>query len=169
MSHRSPGAVGGMLTNDSVFCELICDGFHVDPLVLKVAFRSKGPDKILLITDAMSGAAMPDGNYNLGGRTVIVNNGSAKMDDGTLAGSVLTMNESYWNIIKFTGASSVEAARMSSLNASTRLGLTDQIGTIGPGRQADLAILDQTTRTTLAVMISGRLVYSAWPIRQQKS
>jgi N-acetylglucosamine-6-phosphate deacetylase len=159
MTHRAPGVAGALLADDRVYCELICDGFHVDPLVVKISVRTKGSDKILLITDAMSGASMPDGNYELGGEKVIVSGGAAKLVDGTLAGSVLTMNNAFHNVVQFAGVSSVEASRMSSLNAAGRIGLSNEIGTIELGKQADFAVIDTSTGQVQATIRQGKVIY----------
>jgi N-acetylglucosamine-6-phosphate deacetylase len=161
LGHRAPGAVGALLTEDRVTCELICDGFHVAPMTVKLAVRAKGAAKIVLITDAMSGAAMVDGTYKLGGSPVIVRNGTAKFADGTLAGSILTMNTAFANIRKFSGATVAEAATMSSSNAARLLGLDDEMGAIEPGKSADLAVLDRNTGDVLATIQSGKFVYQS--------
>jgi N-acetylglucosamine-6-phosphate deacetylase len=159
LSHRKPGAVGALLTDDRTHCELICDGLHIDPAVVKLAMRAKGTSRIHLITDAMSGASMPDGEYQLGGQPVLVRGGAARLTDGTLAGSVLTMNRALINAINFTEASIHEASHMSSLNAAFLCGADREMGTIEPGKRADIVIIDPLSGEVQATFKAGRLAY----------
>jgi len=159
LTHRQPGTVGALLSDDRAFCELICDGFHVDPAVVKLAVRAKGISGIVLITDAMSGTAMADGDYQLGGTKVIVKSGTAKFDDGTLAGSVLTMNKAFKNVIDFAGVTPSEASIMSASNAAYLIGLANRIGSLEVGKAADIAIVDQASGSICATIGSGRLLY----------
>jgi N-acetylglucosamine-6-phosphate deacetylase len=161
LGHRSPGVVGALLADDRVYCEIICDGFHVDPIAVKIAVRAKTTERILLITDAMAGTTMPDGNYELGAKKVIVSNGTAKFADGTLAGSVLTMNEAFCNVMKFTSVSAADASRMASENASHRIGLAKHSGTVEVGKKADLAVMDISNGNVIATIVNGRFVYKA--------
>ena len=153
MTHRSPGAVGALLADDRTYCELICDGFHVDKVVVKVAVQAKGVDRIVLITDAMSGTAMPDGDYQLGGTKVIVDRGTARFVDGTLAGSVLTMNGAFNNVQNFAGLSIEDAVKVSSLNAANLIGLGSEIGSIEQGKKGDITILDQAAGSQRARLL----------------
>src|SRR5271167_3795429 len=104
LDHREPGILGVVLTTDPLFAELICDGIHNTPEMVKIWWRSKGPERAILITDAMTAAGMPDGEYQLGGFAVQVANGRATAA-GVLAGSVLTLDRALTNFVEFTGAS----------------------------------------------------------------
>jgi len=155
---REPGAVGAALTSPEIVCEVIADGVHLHPLVVKLVVRAKGTGGVVLITDAIEGAAMPDGVYSLGGQAVSVENGTASFADGTLAGSVLTMSRAFVNVRAFAGVSAVEAARMASSNAAHRLGRAD-IGKIAPGKAADLVVLNPQTGAVEATWVGGRIVF----------
>jgi N-acetylglucosamine-6-phosphate deacetylase len=155
LGHRAPGAVGALLASDSALVELIVDGIHLHPAVVRIAVETKGSENVVLITDAISGAAMPDGDYALGGAVVRVKSGSARFDDGTLAGSVLTMNRAFMNVQDFAGVSPVLAARMAAGNAARNFGLSDETGRIEAGLRADLAIVHPDTGVVAATMRNG--------------
>ena len=103
--HRDPGLVGEVLGNDRLFAEIICDGLHVDPSVVRIFWKCKGSERAMLITDAMAGAGMPDGPYRLGEMEVRVKNGRCVIGEDTLAGSTLTLDRALLNFLRFTGAS----------------------------------------------------------------
>jgi len=160
LHHREPGVVGAALTHTEIVCEVIADGVHLDPLVVRLIVAAKGPLGVVLITDAIEGAAMPAGDYTLGGQTVHVQNGTAAFSDGTLAGSVLTMNAAFTNLRRFAPAVSLpHAAWLSSGNALRQLGLGDKLGAIAPGMTADLVILHPETGVVEATLIGGRVAY----------
>ncbi len=102
LDHREPGILGIVLTTDELFAELICDGVHTAPEMVKLWWRAKGPERAILVTDAMSATGMPDGEYQLGGMSVQVAHGRATAG-GVLAGSVLTLDKALTNFVKFTG------------------------------------------------------------------
>ena len=159
LHHREPGAVGAALARPEIVCEIIADGIHLDPLIVRLIVAAKGPSGAVLITDAIEGAAMPDGAYTLGGQSVFVQNGTAAFADGTLAGSVLTMNRAFSNLLHFAEVSLPEAALLSSGNALRQMGLSDQFGAIAPGKAADLVILHPETGEVEASLVGGRVVY----------
>ncbi|MDH4180048.1 MAG: N-acetylglucosamine-6-phosphate deacetylase, partial [Armatimonadota bacterium] len=101
--HRKPGTVSGVLLLDEIYAELIADGIHLHPAIVDMIVRLKGPGKALLITDAISGAGMPEGDYELGGQKIVVKEGAVRLEDGTLAGSALTMDQAVRNVRRFTG------------------------------------------------------------------
>ncbi|MBQ6400436.1 MAG: N-acetylglucosamine-6-phosphate deacetylase [Clostridia bacterium] len=103
LHHREPGVPGAALTDDRFFCELICDGIHLHPDIIRLAVRAAGAGRVLAVTDAMEAAGMPEGIYQLGGQEVVVRGGEARLRDGTLAGSVLTMKEALGNLIRRFG------------------------------------------------------------------
>lgn len=142
LNHREPGVTGyGMLT-DGVNVEMICDGIHIRPKMVYMAYKIKGSDGVELVTDSMRAKGMPEGKSELGGQTVYVKDSTARLEDGTIAGSVLTYIKAFQNIIKFTGASIEEAVKMSSGNQAKEFGLT-QKGAIKTGKDADFVVLDR--------------------------
>lgn len=159
LHHRQPGAVGAALARPEIVCEVIADGVHLHPLIVRLVVVAKGPEGVVLITDAISGAAMPDDEYELGGQTVFVQGGRAAFADGTLAGSVLTMNRAFMNVRRFAGITLPEAALLSSGNALRQLGLTNKMGAIAPGMGADLAIIHPETGEVAWTVIGGEVAY----------
>jgi len=158
LHHRQPGAVGVALARPEIVCELIADGVHLHLLIVRLVVAAKGPEGVVLITDAIEGTAMPDGEYELGGQTVLVQDGTAAFADGTLAGSILTMNRAFTNVRR-AGVTLPEAARMSSGNALRQLGQSDTRGTIAPGMAADLAVVHPETGEVAWTLIGGRVAY----------
>jgi N-acetylglucosamine-6-phosphate deacetylase len=143
LRHRDPGILGASLDLDAVTCELICDGLHVDPVAVRLAVRLKGPDRLMLVTDAMEAAGLPDGPYRLGARDVTVTGGRVTLPgQSTIAASTLTMDRALANVVAFCGVSVPDAARMASTTGAQLLGITDRKGVIAPGRDADLVVLD---------------------------
>jgi N-acetylglucosamine-6-phosphate deacetylase len=143
LDHREPGILGTVLTNDDLYSELICDGIHTEPEIVRLWWRAKGPERAILVTDAMAAAGMPDGEYQLGGFPVQVKEGRATAR-GVLAGSVLTLDRALVNFIKFTGASIEQALRLLSSNPAAMTGLAHRAGTLGPGKSANLVAVDPT-------------------------
>jgi N-acetylglucosamine-6-phosphate deacetylase len=141
LDHREPGILGTALTNDALFAELICDGIHVAPEMVKLWWRAKGPERAILVTDALSAAGMPDGEYHLGDFAVQVANGRATAN-GVLAGSVLTLDRALTNFMEFTGAPLEQALRLLTVNPASMTGLGDLVGSVALGRPASLVALD---------------------------
>jgi N-acetylglucosamine-6-phosphate deacetylase len=141
LDHREPGILGVVLTTDSLFSELICDGIHTTPEIVKLWWRAKGPERAILVTDAMSAAGMPDGEYHLGGFAVQVANGRA-MARGVLAGSVLTLDRALANFTQFTGAPLDQALRLLTVNPAAMTGFSDHTGSIKAGQPANLVAVD---------------------------
>jgi len=139
--HREPGVTGHALLEDNIYCELIADGFHVCPDMIKLAYELKGPDKIELVTDSMRAKGMPEGVSELGGQKVIVKDKQARLESGNLAGSVLQYKDAFVNIMKFTGCSLEDAIKMTSLNQAKEFGLT-QKGVLAVGKDADFNVFD---------------------------
>ncbi len=137
LDHREPGILGAVLTDDSLFAELICDGIHSAPEMTKLWWRAKGPNRAILVTDAMSAAGMPDGEYRLGGLTVQVAGGRA-MSDGVLAGSVLTLDRALANFLAFTGATLEQGLRLLTGNPAALTGFESEAGSLAPGSPANL-------------------------------
>ena len=151
--HRKPGPVPTFLTHPNAMAELIADGHHVHPDVIKMAVAAAGPDHIMAITDAMAGMGQGDGDYVLGGHPVKVADGKAILLDGTLAGSILGMSDAASNIAAWTGCDLVSLAKMTSTNAADRIGRTD-IGRIAVGAKADFVRM-QGVAAHKATIIGG--------------
>ncbi|HIQ22750.1 MAG TPA: N-acetylglucosamine-6-phosphate deacetylase [Planctomycetes bacterium] len=156
--HRAPGAVGAALDSDA-YVELICDGIHIHPAVVRLIAKVKGFDRICLVTDAISAAGLPDGEYSLGDLPVFVREGVARLSDGTLAGSTLTMDRAVRNFMDYTGCSLPEAVRCASLNPARLLGIDDRKGSLEVGKDADLVIFDQDL-TVHYTILGGEVVYA---------
>lgn len=161
--HRSPGAVGAILDSGGATAELIADGVHVHPGAMRLLYRCVGPDRIVLITDAMAGAGMPDGLYELVDAPVLVKDGAAtRPEDGRLAGSVATLNRCVGNMVRMAGAPFAQAVRMASLNPARLLGCEDRLGSLRPGRDANFVLVDANLRVYRAV-VRGKVVYEGIP------
>ncbi|MBE3596904.1 MAG: N-acetylglucosamine-6-phosphate deacetylase [Hydrogenibacillus sp.] len=159
LHHREPGMLGAALVDDRLTVELIADGVHVHPALYRLVHRAKGRDRLLLITDAMRAKRMPDGCYELGGQPVTVRCGRATLADGTLAGSVLTMNEGLKRLVQ-AGIPLVDAVRFASTNPARALGLDGHLGALLPGYRADVVLLAPDFQV-LAVFRRGRPAYAA--------
>jgi N-acetylglucosamine-6-phosphate deacetylase len=142
LDHREPGILGTVLTDDSLFAELICDGIHSAPEMTKLWWRAKGPERAILVTDAMSATGMPDGEYRLGEFTVQVANGRA-MSEGVLAGSVLTLDRALANFLAFTGATLDQGLRLLTGNPASLTGFESEAGSLAPGSAANLVAVSQ--------------------------
>jgi N-acetylglucosamine-6-phosphate deacetylase len=151
--HRKAGPVPTFLTHPNAMAELIADGHHVHPDVIKMAVAAAGSDHIMAITDAMAGMGQGDGDYVLGGHPVKVAGGKALLLDGTLAGSILGMSDAASNIAAWTGCDLVSLAKMTSTNAADRIGRTD-IGRIAVGAKADFVRMQGGTAHN-ATIIGG--------------
>ncbi|RGA02708.1 N-acetylglucosamine-6-phosphate deacetylase [Microbispora triticiradicis] len=144
LGHRAPGPVAALLQDERVTVELINDGVHVHPAMLRLAMDAAGADRTALITDAMAAAGMGDGRYPLGPMTVDVKDGVARLaEGGAIAGSTLTMDVAFRRTVREVGRSLVDAARMASLTPARVLGLDGETGSITVGRYADLVVLDE--------------------------
>jgi N-acetylglucosamine-6-phosphate deacetylase len=140
IDHREPGLAAYVLDKRPLFAEIICDGVHVDPMMVRLFFKSKDKDRIILVTDGMSATGMPDGTYMLGDMVVEVRDGRCT-SDGTLAGSVLTLDRGVQNLMEFAGASLKTAVDAASRNPSHLMGIDDDWGTLEVGRAANLTVL----------------------------
>lgn len=141
MHHREPGLPGAAFAHPRVVCGLIADGLHVHPEMVALAFRMIGPDRVCLVTDAISAAVMGDGEYRLATRTVYLDGGVPRLGSGAIAGSTLTMGEAFRNVLAFTGCTLPEAARMASTTPARLVGEGRRKGRLTPGYDADVAVL----------------------------
>jgi N-acetylglucosamine-6-phosphate deacetylase len=152
LAHRAPGLPGAALAREDVSAELICDGHHVHPAMCRLAMRAKGARGILAITDGTAGAGMSVGSSaRLGSRTIRVGPYAAELENGTLAGSTLTMDRAFANIVNLFGGSLVDAALMCATNPARALGLAGH-GVIAEGAVADLTLLDRNLRVVRTII-----------------
>lgn len=156
LHHREPGVTGYGLLDDDTYVEMIVDGFHIAPEMVKLAYRAKGPEKIILITDSMRAKGMLEGRSELGGQEVFVKDKQARLANGSLAGSVLTFNDAFVNMINFSGCSVEEAVMMSSVNQAREFGLT-QKGSLEVGKDADFLLMNPDF--DIQKTISGGKIY----------
>lgn len=161
LHHREPGTLGAVLSDDRIYAEVIADGHHVHPAAIQVLASAKPADKLILITDAISAAGMPDGDYELGGLPVVMKEGVARLKDGgSLAGSCLTMIDALRYIIANTKLDIVAASRLASGNPAKRLGLYEETGSIAPCKRADL-VLTNASFDVVGTWVAGKRVYEA--------
>ena len=157
-THREPGVVGATFDSD-ITTETISDGIHISYPSLRVAYKQKGTDKTLLVTDAMCACGMPDGTYALGGQPVIVKNGAARLENGALAGSILTLNRAVKNIYDNTNYPLYEIVKMASYNGAKYCRVDDRKGQIKENFDADLTIFDENIDVKMTI-IDGKIVYN---------
>lgn len=168
LHHRKPGVLGATLTLDQVYAQLIADNIHVHPAAMNVLARCKGVDRTVLITDAMRAAGLPAGEYELGGQPVTVSEGSCRLADGTLAGSILTMERALANFMAATGLPLAAAWPATSRTPAQSLGLGQRYGALTPGYQADLVVLDADLQV-MATVVGGQVVYLREPARLSRN
>jgi N-acetylglucosamine-6-phosphate deacetylase len=154
LDHREPGILGAILSDNRLTADLIADGLHIDPAVIKILLRAKGIDRTILITDAISATGMPNGKYKLGGFEVVVKGNRCDLD-GKLAGSVLTLDQAVRNVMKFVPLPLEIAVRLVTLNPARVVGLTDTRGVLAVGRTADIVVLTPSG-DVIATMTSGQ-------------
>ncbi|MDD2510642.1 MAG: N-acetylglucosamine-6-phosphate deacetylase [Syntrophomonas sp.] len=156
--HRDPGAVGAVLKSNISF-ELIADTLHIHPAVFQSLLNAKGKDKMILITDSMRAGFMKEGNWELGGQPVVVDHNSARLNDGTLAGSILTLNKAVFNILKYTDLEIYEAVALASLNPARLINMDNSKGSIKIGKDADVIIFDGDLKVDLSIS-GGKIIYN---------
>lgn len=154
LHHREPGPIGAALLHKGVFLQVIADGIHVHPAVLRLLYQCFGADRIAAITDAMSATGVGDGVFKLGGQDVFVTDGVARLKDGALAGSTLTMDQAFRTLLSATGCTLAEAARMCATTPARALGLSNK-GQVAVGCDGDLVLLDERL-SVKGVIVEGR-------------
>ena len=142
LHHREGGAVSVALNSDGAWVEVIADGEHICPDMVKLAWRCKPKERFVLITDSMEATGCADGEYAIAGQKVIVKNGRAETLDGALAGSTLNLWQGVKNFMQFTGASLEDAVACATLNPAEMVGVGDKVGSIESGKRADLLLID---------------------------
>ncbi len=157
--HRAPGVVGAILASQNVTAELIADAVHVHPAAMQILLRCLGSDRVVLVTDAMAAAGLSDGPYELVGSAVTVKAGQATLADGTLAGSVATLQQCVRNLTHLLDVPIQQAVQMATLNPARAIGLAHQVGQITVGRPADLVFIDDDVQVALT-LVDGKIVYA---------
>ncbi|MFG6116698.1 N-acetylglucosamine-6-phosphate deacetylase [Halobacillus sp. MO56] len=158
LHHREPGALGAALLHKELTTEIIVDLVHAHRDAVRLAYQSKGPERMILITDAMRAKCLPEGNYDLAGQEVTVKNNEARLDDGTLAGSILTLKQAVANMKEIVAPSWLDIIRLTSENAARELGVFDRKGSISTGKDADLVILDEDFDVAMTIC-NGYVAY----------
>ncbi|WP_445486787.1 N-acetylglucosamine-6-phosphate deacetylase [Niallia sp. 03133] len=151
LHHRDPGAAGASLLHKELTTEIIVDGIHIHPEVVNLTFQQKGKEGIILITDSMRAKWLEDGISSLGGQKVIVKSGKALLENGSLAGSTLKMNDAITNMMSFTGCSLEDAVYMGAYNPARQIGILDRKGSIQSGKDADLVVLNGENKVVMTI------------------
>ncbi|MEH7381159.1 N-acetylglucosamine-6-phosphate deacetylase [Bacillus sp. JJ1533] len=157
--HREPGVAGAVLLHDEVKCEMIVDGIHIAPKMVKFAYKNKGSEGSILVTDAMRAKCMNPGTYDLGGQEVIVNEERAVLKDGTLAGSILKLNDAVRNMMRFADCSLEDITVMTAVNPAKQINVFDRKGSIKAGKDADIVIVNDQLEVIMT-FCRGKLAYS---------
>jgi N-acetylglucosamine-6-phosphate deacetylase len=150
--------VGAALMSD-VYCELIADKIHINKDIFQFVLNNKGKDKVILVTDSMRAGCMEDGEYELGGQVVYVKENSARLKNGTLAGSVLTLNKAVYNFLGNTNLKLHEAIGLASLNPAKSINIENRKGSLDIGKDADISLFDKDMNCYLTI-VEGRKVFN---------
>ena len=159
LAHRNPGVVGAALASDSVSVEVIADTFHINPGLYSIIAKLKG-DKMILITDCTRAGGMPDGEYDLGGQPIFLKGIECRLADGTIAGSVLKLNDAIKNVLDHTELPIHEVFRMATLNPATAIHCNDRIGSLESGKDADIIICDESVKVIRTIK-KGKTIYES--------
>lgn len=157
LHHRQPGVLGAVLSSDNVSGMLICDGIHAHPAAVKILFRALGTDRVILVTDAIPGGGMTAGAFTMLNQNANVVDGVARLEDGTIAGSILTLNRAVMNAREFGALALNDALKMATTNPARVLGLWN-IGSLNAGADADIVVMDDAGNIALT-MVAGQVVY----------
>ena len=158
--HRAPGPLAALAQSDWVRGELIADGVHVHPAAMSALVKLLGPERTIVITDALAGAGMPDATFDFAGQPAQVIHGAAHLADGTITGSVLTMDQALRNILMMTDVSLQQAVGMLTLNPAHAVRVSQRKGRLEVGYDADLAIFDRSSMTLQATLCRGQIAYA---------
>jgi N-acetylglucosamine-6-phosphate deacetylase len=157
LHHREPGVLGAVLEREEVSCEVIADGHHVHPAVMRLLHRVKGATRTALVTDAIAASGLPNGDHSLGTTPIRVEDGQARTSAGSLAGSVLTMDAAVRHAHEWLGIPLGEAVAMATTTPAGVIGLSGRKGRIAAGYDADLAVLDDALRPVATFVGGSRL------------
>lgn len=158
LHHREIGVVGGALLIDELYTELIADEIHVSIPAMKLLLKNKPKDKVILVTDSMRAKGIDEGISEIGGQKVIVKNGEARLENGTLAGSVLKMNVAIKNLVKDLGVPLTDAIDYATINPAKALGIEKDLGSIAVGKKASFTVLDKEYNVVMTI-VNGNIVY----------
>ncbi len=158
LHHRNPGPIGAAFEHPEVFVEMICDGVHIHPAVMKASLQMFGKERIVFISDSMRATGLPDGHYELGGQPVDVKGPFATLPDGTIAASVTNLMDCMKKAVS-VGIPLETAVRCASYNPACSIGVSDRLGSIEVGKQADCVLLNMDTLEIQAVIKAGRIVF----------
>ena len=156
LAHREPGVIGAAFDSKHVFCEIICDGVHIHPAVVRATFAMMGRDRMLLVSDTMLAAGMPDGAYTLGGLDVTVKGNRGTLADGTLAGSVTDLMSCLKTAVSF-GIPLEDAVTAAAVNPAKALGIYETYGSLDVGKAANLVVLSNDLEIR-QVILRGRVI-----------
>lgn len=157
LHHRNPGVVGAAF-NSNAYCEIIADKIHVHPGVFNILLKAKGKEKVILITDCMRAGGLKDGVSEIGGQKVFIKNNSVRLSDGTLAGSILTVNRAVKNIYENTNLTLNEAVNLATINPAKSIKVDDRKGSIEEGKDADITIFNDEFEV-IQTIVGGKTVY----------
>lgn len=156
--HREPGTVGGVLDDQRIKAQMICDGVHLHPATVRLVYKVKTTSGIILITDSVRGAGLPDGDYENKGQKFSVRDGVARTPEGGLSGSTLTLDQALRNFIKFTGCKIEDALTMVTINPAQEMDIMNHKGKISPGYDADIVLLSESLEVE-KTLVKGEIVY----------
>ena len=157
LNHRNPGVVGAALTTN-VYCEVIADEIHIMKDLFQFILNNKGEDKIILITDSIEAGGLEDGEYSLGGQKVIVKSNQARLESGSLAGSVMPLNKMVYNFMNNTNLDMRKVIKLASINPAKSIGIDNKKGSIEIGKDADIAIFDKNINCHMTINC-GKVIY----------
>ncbi len=160
-NHREPGIIGAALENKECMAELICDEFHIHPLVINMTFRIFGPERVILVSDSMRATGMEDGTYTLGEHKVIVTDSVARMEDGTLAGSTRNLMDCLKIAVQEIHIPLETAIRAATINPAVAVGIDKEYGSIAPGKHANITFVDKDLNVVM-VMKDGVIIRNDW-------
>ena len=155
LNHRNPGVIGAVRDSDSCHVELICDGVHIHPSVIRATFAMFGAQRMILISDSMRATGLDDGEYTLGGQPVTVKGNLATLHDGTIAGSATNLMDCMRFAVKHAGLPLETAVMCATANPAKEIGIFDEVGSIAVGKKADFVLLDQDLNLAV-VYIDGK-------------
>ena len=155
LNHRNPGVIGAVRDSDSCHVELICDGVHIHPSVIRATFAMFGAQRMILISDSMRATGLDDGEYTLGGQPVTVKGNLATLHDGTIAGSATNLMDCMRFVVKHAGLPLETAVMCATANPAKEIGIFDEVGSIAVGKKADFVLLDQDLNLA-GVYIDGK-------------
>lgn len=157
LHHRDPGVVGAALTHN-ITCEIIADTIHIHPSLFSMLLKVKGLDRMILVTDCMSAGGKEEGKYDLGGQNVFVKDNQARLGDGTLAGSVLNLNDAVYNMSEYTEYTIPQLISLITINPAKILGIDKQKGTLAIGKDADITVFDDRMNISMTIG-KGKILY----------